>query len=259
VTAIQFLNSFLRYALSKSAIRYEELAIDQEIAFTLKQQFDVASDLQRTLVRLRKSFYAEWIAAQSIDVAAHPVESAASFLCRNREDLFVTTVLQFANKIPSPKIPQDLLEACLVFARTRFQSIWMRAAAIGQSPLIQRRVPLVGVRPLISWAQIFNLLSHLFEEIRTITDRLFEGHGSIDNFIVILQTVFISANTDRIFKVFLVFEKTFFRQAEFVRVLEKATLNDWTQFFKMMLTTLAEDQPLLNRCISFDLSNSAFA
>jgi hypothetical protein len=81
--------------LSKSGNRYQELAIDQEIAFILKQQFNVASDLQRTLLRLGKSFYAE---------------SATSFLCSNREDLFVPTVLQFAHQIASPRIPQDLLD-----------------------------------------------------------------------------------------------------------------------------------------------------
>jgi hypothetical protein len=76
----------------------------------LKQQFNVASDLQRTLLRLGKSFYAEWIATRSIEISAHPIESATSFLCSNREDLFIPTVLQFAHQIASPKIPQDLLD-----------------------------------------------------------------------------------------------------------------------------------------------------
>jgi hypothetical protein len=251
---------FLRYSLSKDAVRYQELAVDQEIAFTLKQQLDVANDLQRTLARLRGSFYAEWVAAQPIVISGHPVEAAAVFLGRanNREDLFVSTVLQFANKVEAPKIPQDLIDECMVFARTRLQSIWTRAGAVGRSPLIQRRVAVVAGRSAISWSQIFDLFSKLFEEIRTITDRLFGRERAVDAIIDILQTVFISANTDRIFKVFIVFEKTIFRQADFVRELEKGTLNDWIQFFKMMLTTLAENQPLLNRCITLDLSDSAF-
>jgi hypothetical protein len=251
---------FRRYALWKAAVHAQELTADFELAITLQQQQRIARDLHRSLERLKRGFFEKWTAANALDILANPVGAAVAFLSHaaDREGLLVRTALQFANKLSEPKIPADLLDACLAFSRNRCHLIWKRAGAIGQSRFVQRLVPLVAQRPSISWSQLFSLFSLLFTEIRTIANYQYNQETVIDGITVLLETVFGAANSARTFKAFLVFEKTLLRNGDFVRVLDRGTLSDWAQFFRMMLTTLAENQALLQSCIELDLSASSF-
>jgi hypothetical protein len=251
---------FLKYALFKDATRCHELAMDQELAMTLAQQLKIATDLQRSLLRLRAAFYEEWVSGQRQDFSGGPLERATAFLSRanDRDSLIATTVLQFASKAVATSVPQDLIDSCLAFSRARFRSIWTRVGTIGESRFVQRLIPMVVQRHTITWPQVFTQFSYLFNEIRTIAGRIYGEEGAIDGIIIIMEIVFLCANADRPFRAFLVLEKTLFRQGEFMRELNKAVLADWTQFFKMMLTVLAENPQLLDRCICLDVSDTGF-
>jgi hypothetical protein len=251
---------FRRYSLKKDFGTLREMAVDQEIAFTFKDQLSLAEGIGTSLRRLRglvfdeyTSLHLKWRPGEKLD------DVAARFLAGSSEtkNLAISALLHALSDGSSKSLalPAGLVERWTSLSRSLFQNVWTEVSEIGRKRFVMALLPQLSLRPVLSPAQKFQVFTHAFATIRTVCNYYAprEVHGILP---AIVRAVVISADPTRVFQVFLHFEKVVFRDPEFLRHLNAGALSDWNNFFQVMWAACALQQPLLNTCMGLELSAS---